>query len=154
MKSALRHAILLLIVVAAYQPAKAQTPEVAQLLHDVQARYASLQSEDCYVVKAHADHIDRTFWISKASKLIRQERTDSSGSSGTPELTDADARKVLESMGQKATDERIVTLRNELAHATQAMKSIRSGYSIERHREIKTNDPMSPADFLEKTGGE
>ena len=44
MKSALRIAILLLIVVGAYQPAKAQTPEVAQLLRDVLATYASLQS--------------------------------------------------------------------------------------------------------------
>lgn len=261
MKSALRIAILLLIVVGAYQPAKAQTPEVAQLLRDVLATYASLQSysatgevvsgvttdgssailpagqsqeihstftikvarpqmykivweqktgqkdfsfsskgavwsdgesrfvsiagqtmqpsdtetaiamatgvsggaantipsiffslssngitavsnvavlaggelvdgEDCYVVKAHAGTMDRTFWISKASKLILQEMTVSSGSTGAPELTESDLRKVLESMGQKATDEAVRTLRDQLANTEQIMKSVKSSSEL------------------------
>ena len=94
--------------------------------------------------------MDRTFWISKASKLIRQELTASSGSTDTPELTDSDARKVLESMGQKATDEAIRTLRDQIASTQQIMKSVKSSYRIEIHREIKTNDLMSPSDFREK----
>jgi outer membrane lipoprotein-sorting protein len=278
MKSALRNAMLLLIVVGAYQPARAQTPEVAQLLRDVLATYASLQSysatgevvsgvttdgssailpagqsqeihstftikvarpqmykivweqktgqkdfsfsskgavwsdgesrfvsiagqtmqpsdtetaiamatgvsggaantipsiffslssngitavsnvavlaggelvdgEDCYVVKAHAGSMDRSFWISKASKLILQEMTVSSGSTDAPELTESDLRKVLELMGQKATDDAVRTLRDQLANTQQIMKSVKSSFRIERHREIKTNAPMLPADF-------
>jgi hypothetical protein len=46
MKSTLRNAIpvLVLVLAGAYQPVRAQMPEVGQLLRDVQARYASLQS--------------------------------------------------------------------------------------------------------------
>jgi len=113
-----------------------------------------VDGEDCYVVKAHTGSMDRTFWIAKASKLIRQEMTVSSGSVDTPELTDDDARKVLESMGQKPTDEAIRTMRDQLANVEQAAKSVKSYYSIEKHREIKTNDLMLPSDFREKTGGE
>src|SRR5262249_25899706 len=40
----LRIAILLLVIPAVRQPGLAQTPDVQQLLRDVQARYASLQS--------------------------------------------------------------------------------------------------------------
>ena len=284
MRSALRNAILLLICVGAHQPVKAQTPDVAQLLGDVQARYASLQSysatgevlsriisdgtatlpagqlpetrgtftiklarpqmykivwetktgqkdmsfsskgavwsdgesrfvtvggrttqpsdtetaiamatgvsggaahtipsiffdlsangiaaasksavlaggefvegDDCYVVKAHDGNIDRTFWISKASKLIRQEMTTTSGSSGPTELTDSDARQVLESIGQTATDEAIRALRAQMASAQELMKSVRSSSRIEIHREIKINEPMLPSDFREKPSEE
>src|SRR5262245_14823872 len=39
-----RIAILLLVIAAMSQPSSAQTPDVQQLLRDVQASYASLQS--------------------------------------------------------------------------------------------------------------
>jgi len=56
-------------------------------------------------------------------------------------------------MEQKVTDEAIRNLRTQIAGAEQSLKSIKSSYSIERHRDIKTNDVMLPSDFREKTGG-
>jgi hypothetical protein len=106
-----------------------------------------IEGEDCYVVKVHTEHVDRTFWISKTSALIRREMAVTSGQFDMPELTDDDARKVLESMGQKATDEAIRNLRNMMASTNEFSKSIKSSYMIETHREIKTNDIMSPNDF-------
>jgi len=70
-----------------------------------------------------------------------------SGHFDMPELTDDDASKVLESMGQTASDEVIRNLRNMMASANELSKSIKSSYMIETHREIKTNDLMSPSDF-------
>jgi outer membrane lipoprotein-sorting protein len=116
----------------------------------------AIEGDDCYVVKMHREHLDQTFWISKASKLIRQERMDMSGNFGpTEELTDADAKKVLESMGRKATDEAIQQLRKQMAQMQEMMKTAgpQSHSSIETHREIKTNDPMSAVDFREKPAG-
>jgi len=40
-----------------------------------------------------------------------------------------------------------------MASGLEMMKSIKSSYRIEKQREIKTNDPMSPSDFREKTDG-
>jgi hypothetical protein len=107
-----------------------------------------IDGEDCYVVKAHSGTSDYTYWISKNSKLIVQAMRVSSGMSAPhDEMTDSDARKVLESMGQKVTDEAIRNLRAEIAGAEQSLKSITSSYSIERHRDIKTNDVVLPGDF-------
>jgi hypothetical protein len=113
-----------------------------------------IDGDDCYVVKAHSGNSDYTYWISKNSKLVIQAMRFSSGvNAPQDEMTDSDARKVLESMGQKVTDEAIRDLRTQLAGAAQSLKSIKSSYSIERHRDIKTNDVMLPSDFREKTGG-
>lgn len=113
-----------------------------------------IEGEDCYVVKAHSGNSDYTYWISKNSKLIVQAmRVSSSMNAPHDEMTDSDARKILESMGKKVTDEAIRNLRTEIAGAEQSLKSIKSSYSIERHRDIKTNDVMLPSDFREKTGG-
>jgi hypothetical protein len=69
------------------------------------------------------------------------------------EMSDSDVRRVLELMGQKVTDEAIRNLRSQMADAEQSLKSIKSSYSVERHRDIKTNEVMLPGDFREKTGG-
>jgi outer membrane lipoprotein-sorting protein len=109
----------------------------------------TIDGDDCYVVKAHAEGQDRTLWISKSSKLIRQVMTvmTPKSSANGAELSDADVKQVLESIGQKATDESIRNLRNQMANAQQLAKSLKSGYILERQRDIKTNDPMSAADF-------
>jgi outer membrane lipoprotein-sorting protein len=109
----------------------------------------TIDGEDCYVVKAHSDTMDRTIWISKASKLIRQVMTAMSGNPPVPlELTDSDASKVLESMGQKPTEDAIRALRAQMTAAAELMKSVKTNYySLEKHRDIKTDDPMSPSDF-------
>jgi hypothetical protein len=69
--------------------------------------------------------------------------TVTSGHFDLPELTNNDARQVLEAMGQKATDEAIRNLRNMMANTNALSKSVKSSYMIETHLEIKTNDPMS-----------
>jgi hypothetical protein len=106
-----------------------------------------VEGEDCYVVKVHTEQLDRTFWISKTSTLIRRQMTVNSAHFDMPELTDTDARQALVSMGQKATAEAIRNLRRMVANTNELSKSIKSSYMIETHREIKTNDPMSPSDF-------
>src|SRR5262245_57532957 len=112
-----------------------------------------IEGEDCYVVKGHSGNSDYTYWISKNSKLIVQAmRVSSSPNAPHDEMTDSDARKALESMGQTVTEEAIRNLRATIAQAEQSLKSIKSSYSIERHRDIKTNDVMSPSDFREKPG--
>jgi len=113
----------------------------------------SIDGEECYVVKAHTEQSDRTFWISKGSKLIRQVMTVTSGTGAPPEISDADLKKALETMGQKPTDEAIRAFRAQMASGLEMMKSIKSSYRIEKQREIKTNDPMSTSDFREKTDG-
>jgi hypothetical protein len=112
----------------------------------------AIEDDDCYVIKVHRDRFDQTYWISKASKLIRQERMDSSGSFTPPELTNDDARKALEAMGKPVTDEAIKALLDQMAEMGKRMKTlgVQSHSSIETHREIKTNDPMSPSDFRDK----
>jgi hypothetical protein len=108
-----------------------------------------VEGEDCYVLKVHTNGMDRTLWISKATKFVRQHMTVTSGSNNAPELSDSDARHVLELMGQKVTDEAVRTLRDQMASTQQIMKSVKSTYIIEIQREIRTNDPMSPGDFRE-----
>jgi hypothetical protein len=112
----------------------------------------AIEGEDCFVVKVHRDHIDQTFWISKASKLIRQEKMDFSGAFAPEELSHDDAKKVLESMGRTVTEDAIQALRDQMAAMQKMMKAsgVQSHSSIETHREIKINDPMSPGDFREK----
>jgi hypothetical protein len=69
-----------------------------------------IDAEDCYVVKAHSGNSDYTYWISRNSKLIVQAmRVSSTMTAPHEEMTDSDARKVLESMGQKVTDEASAT---------------------------------------------
>ena len=106
-----------------------------------------VEGEDCYVVTVHSEQIDRTFWISKTSTLIRREMTVNYAHFAVPELTDTDATQALVSMGQRATAEAIRNLRKMIANTNELSKSIKSSYMIETHREIKTNDPMSPSDF-------
>jgi hypothetical protein len=115
--------------------------------HAMLAGEASIEGDNCYVVKTHIANGDRTFWISKTSKLIRQQMTVSASTNANLELTESDARNVLESMGQKVTDEAVRALRKQMASAQELMKSVKSYYSIETHREIKTDEPLSPGDF-------
>jgi hypothetical protein len=106
-----------------------------------------VEGDDCYVVKVHTDGMDRTLWISKATRFVRQQMTVTSGNKSEPELSDSDARHVLELMGQEVTEEAVRTLREQMASTKEFMKSVKSTYSIEIQREIRTNDPMAPGDF-------
>jgi hypothetical protein len=68
LKSRLHYAILILIVVGAHQPAKAQTPNGAQLLREVQAKYASLQSYSAIGEVLSGLNVDGSSAVPPASK--------------------------------------------------------------------------------------
>lgn len=121
----------------------------------------SIDGDDCYVVKSHSEMktsrlgvsetmIDRTLWISKTSKLIRQERADISADLTQMNISDFDLKNELEKMGQKATDETVQEFQAMSADALKTMGKGSSTSRIETHREIKIDEPMSPSDFREE----
>ena len=109
----------------------------------------SIEGDDCYVVKSHSDKLDRTIWISRTSKLIRQVRTDSSGNFELPEINFADMTRALEATGQKATDEAVQAMIDMMASQAKLQKTMGapSISMIETHLQIQTEMPMSPVDF-------
>jgi len=64
-----------------------------------------------------------------------------------PEMTDAMAAKVIESMGQKPTPEAIQRMKAQMASARTVMSSGVTGFSIEVHRQIVMNHAFGKADF-------
>jgi hypothetical protein len=82
---------------------------------------ADVEGDPCYVITGTAAPIKATLWISRKSKLIRRIRTDFNGPMKMPEMTDAMAAKVIESMGQKPTPEAIQRMKAQMASARTVM---------------------------------
>ncbi len=112
----------------------------------------SIDGEDCYVVKSHSEKIDRTLWISKTSKLIRQARADifADPAQILMKMSDFDFKVGLEKLGKKVTDETVQEIQAMTASALKELGPVRSTFTIETHREIKIDMPMSPIDFREE----
>ena len=108
---------------------------------------ADIEGDPCYVITGSAAQIKAILWISRKSKLIRQIRTDFKGPMKMPELTDAIAAKVIESMGQRATPDAIQRVKAKLASARTVMNSGLTGFSVEVHRQIVMNHGFGKADF-------
>lgn len=108
---------------------------------------ADIEGDPCYVITGTAAPIKMTLWISRKSKLIRQIRTDVNGPMKMPEMTDQEAGKVVESMGQKPTAEAIQRMKAQMATARTMMGSGITGYSIQVHRKIVVNPALRKADF-------
>jgi outer membrane lipoprotein-sorting protein len=108
---------------------------------------ADIEGDPCYVITGSRAPIKATLWISRKSKLIRQIRTDFNGPMKMPEMTDAMAAKVIESMGQKPTPEAIQQMKAQMTSARTVMSSGVTGSSIEVHRQIVMNHPFGKADF-------
>ncbi len=90
---------------------------------------------------------DGLFWISKTSTLLRQIRRDFEGPMEMPKIRDDDLRKSLESMNREATDEAVANMRAQMESARKMMSRGMHGFSIEVHRDIRVNPPLTQADF-------
>jgi outer membrane lipoprotein-sorting protein len=108
---------------------------------------AAIEGDPCYVITGNAAPIKATLWISRKSKLIRQMRTDLSGPMKMPEITDQEASRVVELMGQKPTAEAIQRMKAQMASARTMMGSGITGFSIQVHRKIVVNPALRKADF-------
>lgn len=107
--------------------------------------------DDCYVISgASAISTKETYWISKASFLIRQYRRSLEPPEGglqTPELSDEQIEKTLQSMGQEVTEARKKDLREMMASAAKMLKTIKmKGAATELHAVVSTPE-LSGADF-------
>ncbi len=107
----------------------------------------AIEGDPCYLVSGRVAKIGTTLWISKTSKLLRQIRHDFEGPMEMPKIKDDDLRKSLESMNREATDEAVATMKAQMESARKMMSQGMHGFSIEVHRDITVNPPLTPADF-------
>jgi hypothetical protein len=126
---------------------------IKALNNPVRVGEESIDGDACYVIKSHDERFDRTFWISKETKLIRQERTDTLNMADfqMPEMTDEIIKKALQMTGKEATPEAIQAMRDMMAAAQKMQKTMpkpQSNSSIETHHQIKIDEPMTAGDFL------
>jgi len=111
-------------------------------------RDEAIEGDQCYVISGRvAKQLGTTLWISKKSKLLRQMRHDYHGPMEMPEITDEDVKKSLESMNREPTDEAVAAMKGQLESAQKMMSRGMTGFSIELHRDIKVNPPLSKTDF-------
>jgi outer membrane lipoprotein-sorting protein len=108
---------------------------------------ADIEGDPCYVITEKTRTIGVTMWISRKSKLLRQIRDDFNGPMKIPEMTDQDAKKVLQSMGKTPTAAAIKRIKAQMASARAMMGSGMTGFSIEVHRQIVVNATLRKADF-------
>jgi len=111
---------------------------------------AEVQGDPCYVISVKTETIGETLWISKKSKLLRQERTDINGAIKIPQMTDEDVKKALQSMGQTPTAEAIKQMKAQMA-AMRAVTSGATGFFIQTQRQIVLNASLHKADFTPPT---
>ena len=108
---------------------------------------SDIEGDACYVIAEKTGTVGVTMWISKKSKLLRQIREDFNGSTKMPEMTDEEARKVLESMGWATTAEAIKDTKAQMTSMRSMMSSGMSGFSIQVQRKIVLNATLHKADF-------
>jgi len=87
-------------------------------------------------------------WISKKSKLVRQIRNDFNGPMNFPKMTEEDAKKALQSMGQEPTAAAIDRMKAWMDSTRTMMNSGVTGFSIEVQRQIVVNATFRKADFI------
>ena len=108
---------------------------------------ADVEGDPCYVITKKTGTTAVTMWISKKSKLLRQRRDDFNGPMKIPEMTDEEAKKVLQSMGEMPTAAAIKRLNAQMANVRAMMASGMRGFDIEVHRQIVVNAALRKADF-------
>jgi len=108
---------------------------------------ADIEGDPCYVITKKTGTIGVTMWISKKLKLLRKIRDDFNGPMEIPEMTDEEAKKVIQSMGKMPTAAAIKLLKAQMASARAMMSSGITGFSIEVHRQIVVNATLRKADF-------
>ncbi len=112
---------------------------------------ADIEGDPCYVITEKGSPVGMTLWISKKSRLLRQIRDDFNGPMKVPELTDEQAKGVLQSMGQAPTAAAMERMKAQMASARTMMSSGMTGFSIEVHRQIVVNATLHKADFIPQT---
>jgi outer membrane lipoprotein-sorting protein len=108
---------------------------------------ADIEGDPCYVITTKAGV---TMWISKKSKLLRQIRDDFSGPMKIPQMSDEDAKKLLQSIGQTPTGAAIARMKAQMASVQSLMSSGVTGSSIQVQRQIVVDATLRKADFIPK----
>jgi hypothetical protein len=107
---------------------------------------ADIEGDPCYVITGKTKTSGVTIWISRKSKLLRQIRNDLSAPPKVPDMTDEQAKSVIQSMGQTPTAEAIKSMKEQM-NAMRAMSSGMTGTMIQIQRQIVVNAALSKADF-------
>jgi outer membrane lipoprotein-sorting protein len=109
---------------------------------------ADIEGDPCYVITGKTKATGVTMWISRKSKLIRQIRNDLiTGQMKIPDLTDEQAKSVIESMGQTPTAEAIKRMKEQMNGMRAMMSPGTTWSSIQVQRKIVVNGALSKADF-------
>ena len=107
-----------------------------------------IEGDPCYVITGKTKATGVTMWISRKSKLIRQIRNDLiTGQMKIPDLTDEQAKSVIESMGQTPTAEAIKRMKEQMNGMRAMMSPGTTWSSIQVQRKIVVNGALSKADF-------
>jgi outer membrane lipoprotein-sorting protein len=108
----------------------------------------AIEGDVCYVINGRTTtQLTTTLWISKKSKLLRQQRHDFGGSADSvAAISNDDIKKALEAMNKEPTDDAVASMRAQLESA-QLMTKDMTGFSIEIQRHIAVNPPLREADF-------
>ena len=107
---------------------------------------ADIEGDPCYVITGKTKTSGVTIWISRKSKLLRQIRNDISAPTKIPDMTDEQAKSVIQSMGQTPTAEAIKRAKEQM-NAMRAMSSGMTGSMIQVQQKIVVNAALSKADF-------
>jgi outer membrane lipoprotein-sorting protein len=108
---------------------------------------AGIEGDPCYVVSGKTGTIGVTMWISRKSKLLRQIRDDFNGPMTIPEMTDEQARSILQSMRHVPTAAAIKAMKAQMASARAMLSSGMTGFAIQVHRQIVVDATLSKANF-------
>lgn len=108
---------------------------------------ADIDGDPCYVVVEKTGTTGSTLWISKRSKLLRQIKEDLNGPMKVPEMTDQQAKEVLQSMGRTPTADAIKQMKAQMVIARDMMSSGMKGFFIQVQRQIIVDGPLRKADF-------
>lgn len=106
---------------------------------------AIVEGDECYVL-AGGGKDATTLWISKESKLIRQQRREVGGSAVIPRFRDEDIRQTLKAMNREPTKDAIKGMKAQLEVARQMARGM-SGSFTEIYRDIVVNAPIADAEF-------
>lgn len=109
-----------------------------------------LEGDDCYVLTSTLQGTVETVWISKTSKLLKRFARISEGRDPpVREVSEAEARRVLVDSGQEATRQAILRTRDLLSKSVPSLVG-KTFTSVETHRNIRLDEPLTQADFQEE----
>jgi len=102
----------------------------------------TVEGDDCYVLTGNALGMTVRLWIIKTNFLIKQKQQVLGGHLKIPEMSEAKMEEGYKMLGGNSADERKARI--------EKMRSVASklkGTMTETYENIKTNQPLTAADF-------